>query len=63
MGVYELEDFKLEELDETDEIDNTNIKASILERNRQALKNFLLWRKEKSQKEQVMRLGDLPERT
>jgi len=61
MGVYELEDFEIEELDDTEEA-HSNIKASILERNRQALKNFLLWRKEKSQKEQVMRLGDLPGR-
>ncbi len=62
MLIYELEDFEKEDLDDIKQ-SNSNPRVPILDRNRQALKDFLLWRREKLQKEQVMKLGDLHERT
>ena len=62
MSFYELEDLEIEELDDMEK-SNSNPRVPILDRNRQALKDFLLWRREKLQKEQVMKLGDLHERT
>ncbi|MEQ8192813.1 MAG: hypothetical protein ABRQ39_32935 [Candidatus Eremiobacterota bacterium] len=62
MPFYKLEDLEIEELDDLEK-SNSNPKVTILDRNRQALKDFLLWRREKMQKEQVMKLGDLQERT
>jgi len=54
----ELENF--EDVEETEEAAHPNPKASMLERNRKALTNFILWRKRKVQKEQVVKLEDLP---